>query len=150
MGRKREVKAPSCFAKISAAVCGCLDGFFGDQLPGDPPNRLKVKDHRNPGLVKSVSQSDTIPLAKLKEVAMKYDNCTLNDVLMTVLTMTLQAYFEKCEPTTLTQKVRAIFPISLRPAGFDVLDQCQRPKADTPRVQETNRFREGLSRATNR
>eukprot|EP00927_Polykrikos_kofoidii_P069657 TRINITY_DN65213_c0_g1_i1.p1 TRINITY_DN65213_c0_g1~~TRINITY_DN65213_c0_g1_i1.p1 ORF type:complete len:477 (-),score=69.32 TRINITY_DN65213_c0_g1_i1:91-1521(-) len=121
--RKRVAKPPSCFANIAAKVCGCLDGVFGDQLPGDPPNRLKLKDHRNPGLVKSVSQSEAISLAKIKEVATKLDNCTVNDVLMTILTLTTQAYFEKHEPTTLTQKLRAIFPISLRPAGVDVLDE---------------------------
>jgi len=120
--RKRAVKPPSCFAKIAAGICGCCDGVFGDQLPGDPPNRLKTKNHREPGQVKAVAQSEHIPLDKLKEVTSLWENCTLNDVFMTILTMTLQSYFEKCEPATLQQKFRSIFMISVRSQGVDVLE----------------------------
>lgn len=119
--RKREAKQPGCGEKICAAVSGCCDAIIGDQLPGDPPNQLKLKNHRRPGHVKSMAQSEHISLDKIKEVAKKWENCTVNDILMTVLTMTLQAYFEKCEPATLDKKFRALFVISLRPTGADML-----------------------------
>ena len=119
--RKRAVEPPGCFAKISAFIGGCCDGLIGDQLPGDPPNQLKMKNHRDPGKVKALAQSEHIPVDKLKEVAALWGNCTVNDILMTVLTMALQSYFEKYEPATVMQKFRAIFVISLRPQGVDML-----------------------------
>merc|ERR1719235_790667 len=123
--RRRKAQPPGCFTKIWAMVAGCCDAFVTDQLPGDPPNRLKVKDHRHPGKVKAMAQSPSVSLAKLKEVAAVMENCTINDVLMCLVTMTLQAYFEKHEPKTLQQKVRANFPISLRKQGADVMEQGQ-------------------------
>lgn len=121
--KKRAVEPPSCGARIGAAIGGCFDATIGDQLPGDPPNRLKMKDHRRPGRVKSISQSEHISLDKVKEIAKLFGSGTVNDVLMTILTMTLQSYFEKCEPATLEKKFRALFIISMRPQGADVLSQ---------------------------
>lgn len=120
--RKRAVQGPNCCARASAAVGGCYKAFCRD--PPDPPNRLKLKNHREPGKVKAVSQSDAIPLEKIKEVAAAFGgNCTVNDVMMAILTLALQSYFAKCEPATLNQRLRAIFMVSLRPQGADMLSE---------------------------
>jgi hypothetical protein len=53
-------------------------------------------------------------MKQVKEVQAKLPGATINDILMTVVTLTLQIYFEKYEPSALRQKVRANFPINLR------------------------------------
>jgi hypothetical protein len=117
---KQKVK-PSCFAGIKA----CLGAFFnisiGDQLPGDTRTRLKVRDHRNMlGTAKSLAKSPAIDVARLKEVKDIIPGATVNDVLMTVLSVCLRMYYEKHEPEVLQvgycgpAKIRGNFPISLR------------------------------------
>jgi NRPS condensation-like uncharacterized protein len=59
-------------------------------------------------------------MTKLKEAAAKFGNVTINDVLMVVVSLTLRQYFEKYDPESIgNQKVRANFPINMRPAGID-------------------------------
>jgi hypothetical protein len=119
---KRKTKPPGCFARVGAIVGGVCSALCGDQMPADKPNRLKLKDHRNPGTSKSVAQTAPIAKAKLREVAEKFGGATLNDVLMVVFSETMRLYFEKYDPATLKNRVRANFPINMRPAGADHLD----------------------------
>merc|ERR1712130_1083348 len=72
------------------------------------------------GTSKSFATSPPIELARLKEVKDMIPGATVNDALMTVLTMCLRLYYEKYEPEVLegsccsNPKVRGNFPISLR------------------------------------
>merc|ERR1712061_688850 len=88
--------------------------LIADRFPGDPPNRLKLKDHRTPGNAKSFSTSPPVSMAQMKEMRAGLRGATVNDVLMTLTTLTLQEYFRREEPATLKQKVRASFPMNLR------------------------------------
>lgn len=120
----RSVKPPpvSCFAQLRGLVQACWGPFIGDQLPADPPNRLKTKDARNPGRSKAVYSTPDIDMARIREVTGAIPGATINDVLMTVVAMTLQEYFSKYEATSLKQKVRANFPINMRSVtGGDII-----------------------------
>lgn len=92
----------------------CWGPFIGDRLPADPPNRLKVKDHKAVGQVKAFATSKAITMDQISEMRENLSGATVNDVLMTVTALTLQEYYRQHEPTTLKQKVRANFPINLR------------------------------------
>lgn len=72
-----------------------IQGFFGPFLPADPPNLMKLKDHRNPGKIKSLSTTDPINISCIKELAKKYNNATVTDVLLGILTITIRKYFEE-------------------------------------------------------
>merc|ERR1712232_1023827 len=120
---KRKLEAPSYLARASAMLGGTASGLFGDLLPADQPNKLKVIDHRNPGLRKSFKQSPPIPVVKVKAVAAKLGGGTVNDVLFVVVSLTLRQYFQKYDEKTLgNNKVRANFPMDMRPASADLLD----------------------------
>jgi len=114
----KSIKPPpvSCFTQLRGLFQACWGPFIGDQLPGDPLNRLKSPDARNPGKSKAVCSTPDIDMARMREIKEKLPGATINDVLMTVVSLTLQEYFKKYEPATLHQKVRANFPINLRSA----------------------------------
>jgi hypothetical protein len=117
---KRKVTRPRFLKRCSARLGGIWGALCGDQMPPDQPNKLKTKNHRNPGLAKAVAQTPPMSMTKLKEAAAKFGNVTINDVLMVVVSLTLRQYFEKYDPESMgNQKVRANFPINMRPAGID-------------------------------
>lgn len=61
-------------------------------------------------------------MARIREVKGAIPGATINDVLMTVVAMTLQDYFSKYEATSLQQRVRANFPINMRAVtGGDII-----------------------------
>eukprot|EP00929_Paragymnodinium_shiwhaense_P063973 TRINITY_DN3200_c0_g1_i1.p1 TRINITY_DN3200_c0_g1~~TRINITY_DN3200_c0_g1_i1.p1 ORF type:complete len:479 (-),score=104.98 TRINITY_DN3200_c0_g1_i1:489-1925(-) len=110
---------PSCFSCLySAYLTGCalFNMTVRDQLPGDPDNKLKLKNHRTPGSLRSYATSDSLDLDEIKKLKETLPGTTVNDVLLTVATLTLRAYLEEHDPDTLSKKrqVRANFPISLR------------------------------------
>jgi len=120
----KSTKPPSvsCFAQLKGLLQACWGPFIGDQLPGDPPNKLKTKDARNPGRSKAVYSTPDIDMARIREVKGAIPGATINDVLMTVVAMTLQDYFSKYEATSLHQRVRANFPINMRTVtGGDII-----------------------------
>jgi len=122
---KRAVDTPGCFTKIRASLKSCFNVFIGDQLPGDRPNKLKLRNHRYPGFDVGLGFSQSIDLAKVKEVAKHMGGASVNDVLMVVITKVLQAYFQEHDPQVLQKKqsVRANFPISMRKSGADMFEE---------------------------
>lgn len=91
--------------------------FLGELLPGDPPNRLKFKNARIAGTTKAVASTKSIDLEEIKAIKSRIHGATVNDVLMTLLSLTLRNYFMKYEPSTLKQSVSATIPISMRREG---------------------------------
>jgi len=102
-----------CMTQFKGLLQACWGPFVSENL-ADPQNRLKIADPRNPGSKKAMCSTPDIPLIRVKEVKNKLPGATVNDVLMTLFALTLQDYFERYEPSTLQQKVRATFPINLR------------------------------------
>lgn len=109
----------------AACLCmrACFNATIGDHLPGDRMNRLKERDHRRPDTRKALSQSPALSLEQIKEVKAKIPGATINDVLMTVVCLALQSYFDANEPEALKHQVRANFPINLRRNGQDVMHE---------------------------
>jgi len=125
--RSRMPTPPSCLAGCVMQMKGCWRAFYGplvkDNLPGDPPNRLKCADARNPGKTKAVCQTPPLKLEAVKKIKNQIPEATVNDVLMTLTCLTLREYFLKYEPSSLTKQVRATMPISMRKGEDDVYDQ---------------------------
>jgi len=121
--KPRKAVQPSFLSRLSACLGGTCYAFCGDQLPADHSNRLKMKNHRKPGKRKAIAQTPPIRMDMLKACCAKFGGATVNDVLMVVVCLTLKGYFEKYEPETLGKKVRANFPINMRPSGADVLSE---------------------------
>merc|ERR1712072_222284 len=122
----RSKKAPEvgCLAQLKGLFNACWGPFIGDQLPADPQNKLKTVDCRKPGKSKAVYSTPDISISQVKEVQKKLPGATVNDVLMTLVALTLQEYFKQYEPSTLKQKVRANFPINLRKeTGSDMMSE---------------------------
>jgi hypothetical protein len=50
---------------LQPALAGLALPFFDSLLPGDTPNKLKIKNHREPGLIKRAAFAEKISLAKV-------------------------------------------------------------------------------------
>mmetsp|Transcript_83559 Transcript_83559/g.258398 ORF Transcript_83559/g.258398 Transcript_83559/m.258398 type:complete len:490 (-) Transcript_83559:339-1808(-) len=116
--------SPGCLAQLKGLFAACWGPFIGDNLPGDPLNRLRTKEPTKPGRTKACSMSASLTMEQIKEVRQKLPGATINDVLMTITTLTIQEYFQKYEPKALKQKVRANFPINMRSAtGTNIMTE---------------------------
>jgi len=116
--------APGCCTCLKGLFQACWGLLVADRLPADPPNRLKVKDHRHVGRAKAFSTSQSLTMGQIRAVREKLPGSTVSDVLATVTALTLQEYFRRYEPSTLQQKLRANFPINLRPvAGNEIMTE---------------------------
>ena len=73
----------------------------------------------------ALAQSPSLCLQKIKEVKAKFPDATINDVLMAVVCLTIQAYFGLYEPSVIEKRsqVRANFPINLRRNGEDLTNE---------------------------
>lgn len=114
---KPKKRAVGCWTPFRIACGACLNVVIGDNcIPPDPPSKLKVKNHRKPGVERAVSLSKGLDLQRMKEVKNMYEGATLNDVLLANVCLTLREYYLKYEPTVIEkkQKFRANFPISIR------------------------------------
>jgi len=118
--QKRPKPKVSMLNYARAITNGIKVGLLGPLMPVDKPNRLKIKDHRNPGTVKTMATSADIDLNRVKKLKHKFENATVTDILMSVMTITLRRYFE--EFGEVPDNIRGNFPIDLRPAGEDVLN----------------------------
>jgi len=85
----------------------------------DTPNSIMRDNVKDASLQKSLAFSETIALDQVKEIKSKYRNATVNDILVSILTLTLIAHL-KVDPVK-NKKVlagdgtlRASFPISMR------------------------------------
>jgi len=120
--RRPKVASRGYRARLRGLLRAFWGPLIGDQMPADPPNRLKVKNHKAVGRVKTFATSDSLTMDQIREVRDNLGEATVNDVLMTVTALTLQEYFRKYEPQTLKQKVRGNFPINLRSVtGEDIM-----------------------------
>lgn len=108
---------------LGACLVGSVKSICDPCMPRDPPNKLKVKDHLNPGKQKAVATSEDIDLSRVNEVKDKFPGATVNDVLLTVVSLTLRRYYEEQGDTILKTKKRisANFPVNMRSPTEDVL-----------------------------
>ena len=88
--------------------------FLGELMPGDPPNCFKFKNAKVAGKTKAVCSTNGIRLDEIKAIKSRISGATVNDVLMTLMSLTLRKYFMKYEASTLKQAVSATIPISVR------------------------------------
>ncbi|CAJ1328294.1 unnamed protein product [Effrenium voratum] len=107
----------SCLLHLQGWWRAIWKPFIGELLPGDPPNRLKFKDAKVAGRTKAVASTPGIDLEEIKAIKSKIRGATVNDVLMTLMCLTLRKYFQRYEPSTLKQSVTATIPVSVRREG---------------------------------
>jgi diacylglycerol O-acyltransferase len=111
----RRTAAPSVSParRLCAALTGCFEAVCGPVLPADPPSKLKLTDHRHPPHARVCAQSEQVDLDVIKEIKSKFNGATVNDVLLSLMTMTLRKYHDEIgEP--MPARLRGIFPINLR------------------------------------
>lgn len=112
---QRRTAAPSASfsTRLCAALKGCFEAVLGPVFPADPPSRLKLADHRNPPHARVCAQSEQVSLDQIKEIKSKFPGATVNDVLLSLMTMTLRRYYDEVGES-LPTRMRGIFPINLR------------------------------------
>jgi len=112
---KRKPPKISKLTKTRVFMGGVWEGLAGVISPSDKRNTLTLKDKHNPSATKRCCFSDTIELDRVKALKNMYAGATINDVLITLLSLTLRAYFEEQDDKSgLKNRVRAQFPINLR------------------------------------
>lgn len=112
---KRKPPKISAFTKTRVFLGGVAEGLAGVVTPADRRNTLRLKDHRKPSATKRCCFSKTIELDRVKALKNMYDGATLNDILVTLLSLTLRAYYQEAQDKVgLKNRVRAQFPINLR------------------------------------
>ncbi|NBB93996.1 MAG: wax ester/triacylglycerol synthase family O-acyltransferase [Gammaproteobacteria bacterium] len=104
----REPHVAADYAGVAADLMAELANAL--LLPDDPPSRFKGRL----GVRKNVAWADPIDLEEVKAVG-KALGCTVNDVLIAVMTGALHRYLVECgdDPSEIT--MRATVPVNLRP-----------------------------------
>ena len=129
--RRSKQPSASLGARICAALSGCFEATLALVLPADHKSRLKLPDHRNPPHARVFAQSEQVPLEVIKEIKNRFEGATVNDVLLSLMTMTMKKYYDEVgEP--LPRRMRGIFPINLRD-----------PKQGPPAATMGNNFGQG-------
>jgi NRPS condensation-like uncharacterized protein len=95
---------------------GCIRGVIGTLLPADPPNLLKLPNHRNPGTQRCMATTGKIALQEIKDLKAKFPGTTINDIFATLMTMCVRKYLEEQgDPVVLSGRIiRAAFAINMR------------------------------------
>eukprot|EP01041_Mallomonas_annulata_P010573 gene10573-22066_t len=104
-------------------ISSTLFSFISPLLPGDSKNRLKLSNYKLPSKNKVFAFSEKIPLNSLKFIKNKFENGTINDVCMAVMTMALKKYLLEMDDSILKSYRRVIsasFPINMRKPGADI------------------------------
>lgn len=114
---RREPPPVPLLTRLSALSFGYLSMFLQPLFPDVPSD---VMARRLPGKESDLSaeRSLCVPaaldLARVKEIKSHYPGATVNDVVVTVMTLAIKRHLEeKCDPRT--TRVSAMFPINLRP-----------------------------------
>uniref|UniRef100_A0A7S3PJ94 Uncharacterized protein n=1 Tax=Aplanochytrium stocchinoi TaxID=215587 RepID=A0A7S3PJ94_9STRA len=109
---------------------GIRDGLFGTVQKHDPPNSLKMKGSLKAKPNKLLAIADQIPLDKVKEIKVKFEGATINDILLAIMTMSVRSYLEEIEDPIVKKKtmfgrkaspIRGNFPVSLRDTKKPIL-----------------------------
>jgi len=102
-------------AKSRVFLSGLVEGPIIIATPPDKKTTLRLKNINKPSATKACAFSQPIDIAKVKEVQALYQYATFNDVLVTLLNLTIRSYFEEVgDQTALKSKLRAQFPINMR------------------------------------
>lgn len=106
---------------FTGAVLGTFVEVFGST---DKKNPLARSDLHKTG-PKKTAFTESIPFDKVQELKKKYPGATINDLLVAILTLTVNAYFRELEEQSgkkvvkKGQRIRASFPINTRKKGQD-------------------------------
>jgi len=97
---------------------GIWDGILGTLEKPDSESILMREDPMKGGDMKTAF-SDDIEFSNIKDLKEKFEGATVNDILVTLLTLTIRAYLLENEPEALSgkRKLRASFPINRRKNG---------------------------------
>ncbi len=129
---KRKVKAS--FGPLNKArifLGGCMSPLTAAFGSADSPSPLRRRNLLEPSTKKSTAFTEQIDLAAIKQIKARYPGATVNDICVSLLNLTLQAYLSEVaethpEPATrasakrmLSGKglMRSSFPINARKAG---------------------------------
>eukprot|EP00397_Hematodinium_sp_SG-2012_P011545 GEMP01011685.1.p1 GENE.GEMP01011685.1~~GEMP01011685.1.p1 ORF type:complete len:483 (+),score=68.25 GEMP01011685.1:36-1484(+) len=89
------------YTRLRIWTSGTCAAMFSPFLPGDHPNALKLEDIEHPSGKISVASTKQFALASFKELKNSLPGFTLNDVFMTLVTLSVYRYLEaKDDPMT--------------------------------------------------
>ncbi len=113
--KKRPPPSLGPLTRTRVFLGGIWEGLTVVASAPDRKNTVRLDDPSKPSATKRCAFSPTIDLDRLKELKNLYQGATINDVLITLLTLTLRAYAEEVgDKAMLKNKVTAQFPINTR------------------------------------
>jgi diacylglycerol O-acyltransferase / wax synthase len=103
-------------SKYAIILDGLIRGVIGTILPADPPNILKLKNHRHPGSQRCIATTGNISLDEVKRLKANFPGATVNDIFASLMTMTVRKYLEQHQDPILRsgRSIRATFAINMR------------------------------------
>ncbi|CAK8992878.1 Wax ester synthase/diacylglycerol acyltransferase 5 (WS/DGAT 5) (Diacylglycerol O-acyltransferase WSD5) (Long-chain-alcohol O-fatty-acyltransferase WSD5) [Durusdinium trenchii] len=118
---KRKQKTFGPINRALLFLSGVKEGLFLILGKPDGPSSLRPKGSLAP-TKKICAFADPIDIDRVKAVKLKMENATLNDVMITVLTMCIKAFVDEQDDQKVRRgaKFRAQFPVNLRKKGQDV------------------------------
>lgn len=128
--KRKKKPGLSIGTRISVFFGGAFEGLFGILGKHDPHNSFKLSDKamlaEDYSGEKQLARTAPINLEDIKAMKRKLENGTVNDVLLTILTMTVKAYMEEIDDPMLKSKgskalLRGSFPVSLRKSNEPIL-----------------------------
>lgn len=120
--KKRKIKNPyGPLNKVRIFFGGVFGALTSAMAKPDMAGPLMREDVTVASTQKKNAMTEQIDIAKVKEIKNKYAGATINDVLVALLTLTLNAYLREVEGGEAflkkKGKVRASFPINIRKRG---------------------------------
>lgn len=123
-GKRKNKPKVSLASRIGMFAAGVQEGLFGPFGKVDGTSILKPTKSTNwVGTKKVLAMGDQIPLDKVKEIKNKFEGATVNDILITLLTITLKEYFkEEGDPIAMKNSpIRGNFPVNTRGPNQPIL-----------------------------
>ncbi|CAK9009666.1 Putative diacyglycerol O-acyltransferase Rv1425 (Putative triacylglycerol synthase Rv1425) [Durusdinium trenchii] len=122
------VKEPKRLGRVTRNrywMRGVKNGLLGKTGEADPFNTLRQRDRPGASPIKRVRFTENISLDRVHEIREKMPGVTVDDILVTVLTLMFKAYFVESRDRAVLggARVRMTFPVSLRTHGeHELLD----------------------------
>lgn len=117
-GKKPPKRNMDMLSQMGVFLYGLFHGLSAPLSTPDPKTPLRLDQGLRPLGKKWIASAEPIDLNRVKQIKNKMAGCTINDVLMGLMTMTLKSFFLEEKPSfDLTTKVTASFPISMRAVG---------------------------------
>ena len=116
---KRKPQKASLWDRARMFVYGSVEGAVRAFMPRDPMNLLRLQKPTTQ-LSKNKMMGDAVPidLERVQAIKNKFEGASVNDVLLTMVTLTVKSVLEEGnDPIAKTNKLSGNFPINMRKRG---------------------------------